>query len=197
VDTLVPMIHYSQQHRCEKNWIPFRAEDGRYHFIYNHNPLTMLEARPINAWLEGSDTSMNGSKQVACYPSLKLTSEFNLREHRGSSCAISYKWRDAETERDIYLICTHSVIIDDRRRRYYYSTLLGYDSEWKLVGLSRPFNLIHTGIEYCAGLVESHDGEHIIFTIGVEDREGYLVKVRREVIDQIVRPVDRFRITIG
>ena len=69
--------------------------------------------------------------------------------------------------------------------------------DWQIVALTRPFNLVHTGIEYCAGLVESHDGSKIIFTVGVEDGEAHIAAVNRDVIDKNLFPINHLLININ
>jgi len=199
---LIPMFRLDERYRCEKNWVPYQDNSGRFHFIYSHNPLTMIDARPVNKWVN-EEKALN--VQHACDFSFVKDQPLRLCDHRGSSASIRYRlWRDTKREKEVNLICTHSVIFNKEKcpddymthRRYYYSHLIAYDLNWTLVGVSKPFNLVHKGIEYCAGIVENLAGDGLVFTVGVEDAEAHLAVVSSTVIDSIIKPTKQFLIDV-
>jgi hypothetical protein len=193
IKELIPMTYEKALHRCEKNWVFFTDDENKSHFIYDHWPLTMIEARPVNEWMAGKSVR---PMHTICRMSMHKEQPLRMMSHRGSSLPIRYiLWKGAKNEVDIHLICVHSVIFNNKRR-YYYNKLLAYDLNWNLVAISKPFNIMHKGIEYCAGMVLDHSGKNLIFTLGVEDREAYIVSVKREEIDELMFPITHLLLDI-
>lgn len=195
IEQLIPMVNEERLRGCEKNWVMYAEPNHRCHFIYSHHPLTMVEARPVNDWMAGKKVF---PMQTVCPVSLRKDQPLRTLDHRGSSSPIEYVlWKNAVNEIKVHLICVHSVIFKfNQTRRFYYDKLLAYDMQWNLIAISKPFNLIHEGIEYCSGMILDHSGENILFTLGVEDKEAYIVSIKTDDIDAIMYPIDHLRLEV-
>jgi tetratricopeptide (TPR) repeat protein len=153
--------------RHEKNWMPF-VENGDLKILY-------LCAPTIVGHLDAKSNLVIES-QVTGPPS--------ALDFRGGSQGIDFE--------NGFLFLVHEVSIQGPNRVYGHrfihltkSTQSRGESQWIITAMSRPFHLLHVGIEFVAGL--ARNGNTLIASFGVRDEEAWLVEFSAtEVADLLV-----------
>ena len=150
---------------CEKNWMPVKNKPN--HFIKWSNPTEVVEI----------DISNNISKQV-----FVGNTHYLNKDLRGGSQLI--KW-----ENDCYLAIVHSCdFISKNFNGYkdaeYHHYFVIWNSDWSIQYISNPFNFMTSRIEFCIGL-EQIDND-IIIAFSFQDNGSYLVKLSKNILDDIL-----------
>lgn len=162
VDKLVPLLG-PDPYRCEKNWLPFIHKE-QLHVIYSYDPLLIF--------CIDSDTGQCETRKYAAHP-------FDLTRFRGSAPPIA--WENG------YLLLVHEVLFQANYERVYIHRFVFLDNGLNLQGMSDPFYFLHLGVEFCCGMQTDHTDQHLILTIGVEDREAYFCRVPIHVIQSLLK----------
>lgn len=197
---LQPLVSWKQPgnpHRlCEKNWLSFPLQPIEGLIIYDYQPLTMVKCPLILEWQNLVQKNQNKDydkieEKTYAPPELALQPQIynsrpalRLDKQRGSGGPIPFIWQDKWG----YLLVTHSVITTDNKR-IYSQRFIFYDQEFKLQALSYPFIFEQLGIEYCSALIPDQDGYNILLGVGIEDREAWLYKVSKEVVNDMLHSV--------
>ena len=150
---------------CEKNWMPVKNKPN--HFIKWSNPTEVVEI----------DISNNISKQVFVGDNLYLNKDL-----RGGSQLI--KW-----DNDCYLAIVHSCdFISKNFNGYkdadYHHYFVIWNSDWSIQYISNPFNFMTGRVEFCIGLEQVDD--NIIIAFSFQDNGSYLVKLSKNILDDIL-----------
>lgn len=148
--------HYE---RNEKNWIPFTSSNypDQILLLYSFNPLIIY-----------SPSLDNGKLTTIVNKDFGL----DLSRFRGGSTPILFD--------NGFLFVIHEAY--DREKRYYSHRFVWFDHSFDNVKISLPFYFREKTIEFCSGLSYSHIPNEIILTIGVDDREIYLITVNTDLI---------------
>lgn len=148
--------------RHEKNWMPVH-QHFRSEWIWNVQPVVRVIVDEItNSYLT--------------HPPVSRVIPTNLR---GGSQVMP--WRDG------WLCVVHDVVwhpttSGDRREYRHFFAYMSRD--WTTVTVSRPFLFGHSGIEFCAGIAQTHGG--VVMSYGLEDREAYLMVIPHSVVDDLL-----------
>ena len=153
--------------RVQKNWLPW-VEDGTLLALYGYEPLVVLRIDP--------DTGR-------CAPILERPQGRHFEDWRGSAGPITLPHEFGGGR----LLLIHEVAYQGRR--YYLHRFATVDAEWRIDRVSRPFYFRHLGIEFAAGMCETHDGEGVLITFGVEDREAWLTRIPLRRVLELLRPL--------
>jgi hypothetical protein len=81
----------------------------------------------------------------------------------------------AATELDDGYLCVAHESIDTGAGRIYLHRFVWLDAEFNVTGVSRSWIFAHHGVEFAAGIV--CDGDEILISYGVEDREAWIMRV--------------------
>lgn len=159
LDQFIPLKSPHDQ-RCEKNWLPFIKGTSLY-MVYCYDPLTLFEIDRETGLYQTTVTD---------------TPKMDLSRLRGSAAPI--EWEDG------YLAVVHEVVFD--QKAFYMHRFLQLDRNFKIKSLSEPFFFKQKGVEYCSGMTYDHSGQKILLTIGVEDKEAYLVHFNLDLIKSML-----------
>ncbi len=146
----VTLLRGPEPGRHEKNWMPF-VRDGRLHFLYWCDPLTVLRCDPATGAIETVTGSVAASLPM---------------ELRGGSQGLPVDGG--------WLFAVHEAATDGVGRSYTHRLVL-LDHDLRLAALSPPFRFLGDEIEFCAGLAAR--GEELLFAFGTGDRECWLALV--------------------
>lgn len=135
--------------RCEKNWLPFVYKEA-IHVVYSHDPFTIYKPDPASGY---------------CRKMIETVSPFDCSRCRGSAGPIPFD--------EGYLTLVHEVAYSGRR--YYLHRFVYLDKNFRIEKVSPLFYIKKVGIEYCAGMTLDHEEKNLVITLGVEDKEAYLV----------------------
>ena len=157
------VFHSTEEHsfienRHQKNWMPHVTSDDRLLFIYSCDPTVVLE---VNEAFQVKELHHD-----EC-------SKFELSELRGGSQCIAWK-------KDRYLCLTHEAFYGGKRK--YLHRFIELDKEFKITRVSDLFYLTHPGIEFCAGMACTSEGQ-ILISFGVEDRNAHVASIECSDID--------------
>lgn len=83
------------------------------------------------------------------------------------------------------LVIIHEAIEVNKRRAYWHRFVLY--KNWIIVAVTKPFVFMELGVEMATGLVSM--GDNLIVGLGCEDRESYLVKIRKSTITELLDKV--------
>jgi glycosyltransferase involved in cell wall biosynthesis len=145
----------------EKNWMP-RVADDELQFIYRSDPTRLLN---------------DAARTI-----IETTPVIVAKLFNGGSQAIAFDGGS--------LVLIHEVSVRDRRR-YYQHRFVWFDSENVLRRVTHPFYFNKKGIEFAAGLAWYPDGEHLLLSYGVDDRESWLATVDATDVRSILENVER------
>lgn len=151
----------SPQNRCEKNWLPFFYQ-GKLSVIYSFEPLVIYQIDSFTGKLTEIHRESTGL----------LCDNF-----RGSAGPLSYK--------DGYLAVVHEVIF--RPGRHYLHRILELDANFKIRRISNSFYFRSWGIEYCAGMSYTVDGNSLLLTFGFNDGEAWIHQLPLLEIEKLLR----------
>jgi glycosyltransferase involved in cell wall biosynthesis len=150
--------------KTEKNWsvLPTSMVDDKLpstiSYIYNHNPMEIDKFDLVTGKLLSS--------QVHTLP-------FVPKEYRGSCAPIKVRSR--------WIGMVHEVIMIDNYRNYIHRWV-EYDEVFALKRFSNSFNFLIRGFEYVNGMCLSHDSEHIVLGLGINDNQACLCLVQVDTV---------------
>lgn len=167
VESLMPLMGPNPS-RCEKNWLPF-VKDGEFHVIYSYDPLVIFKPAIGQVYSQVDDDVLVKN----------VVQEHDFSRFSGSAPPIAFD--------DGYLLLVHESLYEDGRIYLHRYVYMGID--FNITEVSKPFIFFHKGVEYCCGMAIDHSGENLVMTIGLEDREAYLVKVDLETVRSMLEPL--------
>jgi len=100
----------------------------------------------------------------------------DLSRLRGSASPIEFEGG--------YLMVVHEVAFD--QNAYYMHRFLLTDNEFNIKSLSKPFFFKQKGVEYCCAMTIDHTDKNLILSIGIEDREAYLVIIGLDTVKSLL-----------
>lgn len=161
--TRVQRLHGHEDDRVQKNWLPW-VQDGQVYFVYGYHPFTLLRLDPDTGRVEVVRTTVTSALETAHW--------------RGSAGPV--RWKQG------YLLLVHEVC-DRPEGRVYMHRWVQFDAEWNITHVSDLLYIRYgEGVEMVTGLVVWQD--RLLLTLGVEDREAWLVEVPREEVDRCLYP---------
>jgi glycosyltransferase involved in cell wall biosynthesis len=133
----------------EKNWMPLVA-GGTLQFVYLCDPTRILD--------EEARTVAETKPAIAA------------EQFRGGSQAIAFDGGR--------LALIHEVLTEgSSSRRIYHHRFVWLDGTGRLARVSRPFFLREKGAEFVAGLAWHPDGERLLMSFGVGEREAWIAAI--------------------
>jgi hypothetical protein len=165
---------------CEKNWLPHLNDRGELEFIYLHEPYTLVRF-PRRFYRAGAreeelkNLKANPNSVLKCENVQQEQLAFFCGDLRGGACPFPIKGG--------YLGVVHELIIRPNRRVYlhrfaWYSADEG--GHLQLRRISAPFYFCDRQVEYVCGACLSVDEQSVIISLGIDDREAYLVTIPRD-----------------
>ena len=152
--------------RVQKNWLPF-VQGQDLMFVYGFHPFTVLK-------LSGNGGNVEVEKILDPFP-------VETSGYRGSCGPIHFSLESSSTELNHtfplcgWLICVHEVH-DVPEGRHYMHRWVWLNEDFTFKGVSRLFYFVYgDGVEMATGAAMSPDGKNIYVTVGVEDKEAYLL----------------------
>jgi glycosyltransferase involved in cell wall biosynthesis len=86
-----------------------------------------------------------------------------------------------------HLALIHEVLyFPAERRRYYLHRFVWFSAEGLLIGITKPFYFKRMGVEFAAGLAWHNDGQRLLISFGVSDRESWIATVSAEDIQAML-----------
>lgn len=153
--------------KCEKNWLPF-IKDNELHMIYSFDPFLIYKPE------------LDVNNGIFLRNSILYhTHSHDFSRFSGSAPPIKFDKG--------YLTLVHESVYEDRR--IYMHRFVYFDSQFRIVKVSKPFMFLHKGIEYCCGMSLDHNHTNLIMTIGLEDREAYFGIVDVNTIRSLLEPI--------
>lgn len=151
--TSVVKMHGYDDNLVQKNWLPF-VDQQKLCFIYGYSPLTVLELT--------TNGKLKKVRQTLPTQSLAVT------DWRGSCGPVAFD--------DGHLFMIHEVCDRPDERRYMHRWVKT-DQHWRITQISGLcYFLHHEGVEMVTGMA-CVDETRIILSIGIEDKEAWLVTV--------------------
>lgn len=147
--------------KAEKNWLPLRQDDKYLYVLYGYDPIRILKVNKDDG-------------DISIYK--EYTSSLKLDIFRGS-CAMKCE--------DGYYVLVHEVV---KTHLYNYTQrLLELDDDFNLTAMSYPFSFTGAQIEFPAGMVRN--GDDIVFSVGLMDREAKLIKIKTKDLTDSLYPL--------
>jgi len=167
VERQVP-LRFDRGSLVEKNWLPFTdGKTGALRAVYGYEPLLILGIDPETGRCEAVTEHRSG-RNVA---------------FRGSAGPV-----DLPSSAGVgKLLLVHEVAFHGRR--YYLHRFVSIGEDSAITGVSRPFIFFHRGIEFVCGMTLSHDGEELLITFGVEEREAWLCRLPLRAAVSLLHPL--------
>lgn len=144
-----------QEEICQKNWVPFFDEEGRWLTVYSHDPLVILEL----------DLEFKEDEKVV----IKRDSIIDLVRSRGSSSPV---WMADKKE---WLFVVHEVVFRDTRK--YYHRILRYDSDWNLKAVSEPFYMNELYVEFVLSVMYIEETNTLVIPYSNRDQTTEIVEI--------------------
>lgn len=167
VDRHVP-LRFARGNPIEKNWLPFTdGTPGELRAVYGYEPLIILAVDPETGRCEAVAEHASGRNLF----------------FRGSAGPVDLPPESGGGK----LLLVHEVAFHGRR--YYLQRFVAIDSQSRITSVSRPFIFFHRGIEFVCGATLSHDGEELLITFGVEEREAWLCRLPLRDALALLRPL--------
>jgi tetratricopeptide (TPR) repeat protein/predicted GH43/DUF377 family glycosyl hydrolase len=149
--------------RNEKNWLPFIHQD-QIAILYSSDPTIIYTPN-----LETGECKIMKQQETP----------FDGYRFRGSASPIKFD--------DGYLYVIHEVLF--REQRYYCHRFVWMTSDFIIKKASLPFYLLNKGVEFCCGVCLDPTETNLLMTMGVEDRQAFIVKVDVSVIKKMLQPI--------
>lgn len=150
---------------CEKNWMP--VLDQPYTYVKWTNPTEVVRYDP-----DSNTTTTIALDETASMP--------GLPDFRGGSQVIPYG--------DHYLALTHEVDLfkseHGQKDAVYRHRFVVWTRDWQLVKITPSFNFMGADIEFCCGA--GWQGQDLLVTFGYQDNAAFLLKIPRDLLDQLV-----------
>jgi tetratricopeptide (TPR) repeat protein len=156
---MIARIHLNSDHDVERAVV---QPSNQFH-EKNWMPIS-TEGRI--AWIYSLDPTM-------ILPGPTRNCPFALEHLRGGA-AIAFE--------DGYLCVVHEVIETDESRVYLHR-FVQLDERFNVIGVSVSWIFDHYGIEFCAGIAQ--DGDDIVLSYGLDDRESWIARVSAEEIEKM------------
>lgn len=150
-------VKYDSNH-CEKNWLPF-LDQGKLAVIYKFDPFEV------------------GYLDRIYIPKLQVKPPIDLSSFRGSAGPIPFE--------DGFLSLVHEVYNGEEARTYWHR-FVSLSKGFGVKRISRPFYFLEIGIEFCCGMCYKVDGTGLILSIGIKDKEAYLIEVPLEKVELLL-----------
>ena len=144
-----------QEEICQKNWVPFFDEKGRWLVVYSHDPLVILEL----------DVDFKEDEKVV----VKRDSSIDLVRMRGSSIPV---WMNDKKE---WLFVVHEVVFRDTRK--YYHRIIRYDSDWNLKAVSEPFYMNELYVEFVLSVMYIENTNTLVIPYSNRDQTTEIVEI--------------------
>jgi len=143
--------------RCEKNWMPFKCDENKLHFIYTCDPLVLcqLENNNVTRVIESNMSSLR------------------VDEFRGSAPPIRYN--------DGWLFTVHQVHHAGKRKYYH---RLVWTKEFKEYKYSKLFTFETPNIEF--NLSICYNGFEILMVYSVEDTGTHIAHVSNSTVHKML-----------
>ncbi len=164
VQTFTPLIG-PDPHRHEKNWLPF-IKDGELYIVYNADPFVVYKPN---------------AETGACETILEYTPEHDFSQFRGSAAPVPFD--------DGHVMLVHEVVHLADYSRVYLHRFVYLDHDFKIKLVSKPFTFRGQGVEFCPSMTVDHTGKYMLLTIGIEDREAWLLTVTLDEIRSMLAPL--------
>jgi len=159
IKKVVPLRGY-EDNKHQKNWLPF-IHRNKIHILYLSDPTVILIPN-----LETGECK-----------SMVQVNNFNMKKFRGGSSGISFNRG--------YLFVIHEVIYKGAKKIYTHRFIY-MNSDLIITKFSRPFVLKEQTTEFVSGLEMDITNKHIIMCMGYQDKEAYIVKMRKQdVLDSL------------
>jgi FkbM family methyltransferase len=149
--------------RWEKNWMPFRDGDD-LRFVYSCGPTEVLRFDPARGSV--SPTARHPAPPIA-----------GVLRGGSQGVRVDGGW----------LFAVHQSADFDEGNRCYLHRWLKLDDGYRLTHLSPPFTLLGEEVEFCAGL--ARDGDRLVASFGVGDREAHLLDLSLPEVLALLRPL--------
>ena len=169
-------VQYGNQDvtQYEKNWMlgstnKYSSDAVHALAVYSTDPLTVLELDPTNG-------------EASVLSQVRLP--FDLSRFRGGAGPIPFGARNESR-----LLVIHDVLHLDEGRRYVHRFVL-MDAQLSAVhAVSPPLTFQDQRVEFVCGMTASLDGQSVIVTLGVHDREAWLFVLSNSLLQQLLQPV--------
>jgi hypothetical protein len=152
-DRLGPAQQLSCGHTHDKNWMPLSTGKGIIDRVY---PLILR--------------AIDGARVSEC-----VDAPWLARAFRGGTQVL---WWPAER---VWLGLVHEAANfpdDPEHWRVYTHRWVGWDVQWNLRRISRPFTFAHRGVEFAAGMV--WQGEDLLVSYGLDDACARLIRIETD-----------------
>lgn len=159
--------------RTEKNWTPL-VKDNALYLIYSWEPLVIYTLN-LDSLEEGNKLELVEFKRES--------TNLSLDGFRGGSQFIEYKYNGTRH----WLTCVHEVDISDAY--IYIHRFILMNENFEIIATSIPFYLKEIDIEFCAGMDYDLDGENILLSFGLKDRQALIKKVKLTDINELLIPI--------
>ncbi len=156
------LLEGPQPGRHEKNWMPMATAE--LFFIYSCRPTVVLRYEPAGAKVVAAATR----------PGPVIAEAF-----RGGSQAVPL--------RQGFLCAVHESIGFEDGNRVYLHRFVLMDKRLRLARISPQFYFVEREVEFCAGLALK--GNRLVASLGVGDREAYLVSMELGEVLAALQPV--------
>ena len=166
----------SQQTDVEKNWmlastIQHGTDMPHVVAVYSSEPLTLLDVDP---------TSGEASLMA------RTRASIDLSRFRGGAGPIPFG-----PHNESRLLVVHEVVRWDEDMRYVHRFVLLNAELSEVQALSPPLTFQDQSVEFVCGLAASVDGQSVVVTFGVHDREAWLCALPITLVSGLLRPVPR------
>lgn len=159
--------------RHQKNWMPIADWTSRFRFIYSCDPITIVGCK-IGFYY--SDPNALFLQEIGTPP-------ISARFWRGSSQAIPFD--------DGFLAIVHECpkhLDPVLHKPPYQQRFVWFDRDFQIRKLSWGWEFGHNSNgEYVCGMCEHPDGERLVISYGVLDREAWLATVLKDEVRAILR----------
>lgn len=152
IKKVIPLRGYEDD-KHQKNWLPF-VHRNKIHILYSSDPTVIL--------IPNLET---GECKAVVKESL-----FNMKNFRGGSPGIPFNKG--------YLFVIHEVIFSTYR--IYTHRFIYMDSKLDITSFSQPFVFKEQSTEFVSGLEMDISNSHIIMCFGYQDKEAYIVKMKKQ-----------------
>lgn len=172
VQELYPLT-VTEKLQCEKNWLPFRDDNGDICFIYSFVPLKIYK---ISFELI-PDPDVMQKKVGICEKIFEKTFEKDISTFRGSAAPVPYKGG--------WLMTIHQVMHNKGARRMYFHRFVWLSKDYNTIRYTLPFYFESPNIEYTLGLCKKH-GEgpetyYVVYSVG--DNSANIGQIEASTID--------------
>lgn len=160
IKKVIPLRGYEDT-RHQKNWLPF-IHNNKIHILYSCDPTVVLIP----------DLKTGDCKSIV------HENHYNMVGFRGGSPGIVFNLG--------HLFMIHEVIMSGTKKIYTHRFIY-MDSNLNITHFSRPFIFKDKTTEFVSGLEMDVTNKYIIICLGYQDKEAYIVKMRKDDVDDSLR----------